>query len=227
MNPELKVLLKNYKLSDDIAFRFSDKKWCEWPLSAEKYASWIDNNQSQDEIINLFMDYETFGEHQKEEMGIFRFLKSLPSEILKNREFRFMTPSMVADHYKPVSTINVPNPISWADEERNLTAWLGNDMQKEAFSYLYDLSDKVACCTDHKLLKDWQYLQTSDHFYYMCTKYFSDGDVHAYFNPYESPYDAFMNYMNVLNDFSFRLNESVKNKKRIFRTQRRREYIEA
>jgi len=226
LNPELKVLLRNYRLSDDIAFRFSDTKWSEWPLTAEKYVSWIDNSREEDEIINLFMDYETFGEHQKEEMGILRFLKSLPSEILKSREFNFMTPSMVVENYNAVSTIKVPYPVSWADKERDLSAWLGNDMQKEAFCNLYDLSDKVSFCSNKKLLKDWEYLQTSDHFYYMSTKSFSDGDVHAYFNPYATPYDAFMNYMNVLNDFSSRLDRYIEVRKKIFSIRKSRKTIE-
>lgn len=211
INPKLKVLLKNHILSDDIAFRFSNQGWSEYPLTPKKYTQWLKDLDKGNEVVNLFMDYETFGEHQWEETGIFKFLKELPKEVLKHEEFTFSTPSEVAENLQPISTINVQHPISWADEERDLTAWLGNEMQEEAFNKLYALLPKIKKCTDEKLLEDWAYLQTSDHFYYMCTKYFSDGDVHAYFNPYESPYQAFINYMNVLSDFSLRLNIAVPN----------------
>jgi alpha-amylase len=208
-NPRLKVLLKNFVLSDDVAFRFGNKNWCEWPLTADKYVSWLNRIDPRDEVVNLFMDYETFGEHQQKETGIFEFLNALPEKVLKHSPYRFATPSEVADRLQPVSAIHVPYPISWADEERDLTAWLGNDMQEEALSKLYSLLPKIAKCTDSRLLKDWRYLQTSNHFYYMSTKYFSDGAVHDYFNPYETPYQAFINYMNVLSDFTLRLNASV------------------
>lgn len=209
INPRLKVLLKNFKLSDDIAFRFGSQGWCEWPLTADKYVNWLNEIDKKDEVVNLFLDYETFGEHQDKETGIFDFLESLPKTVLKKSDFSFSTPSEVAAKLQPVSSIHVPNPISWADEERDLTAWLGNEMQQEAFNKLYGLLPKINKCHDEKLLTDWKYLQTSDHFYYMCTKYFSDGDVHAYFNPYETPYEAFINYMNILSDFSLRLNAAV------------------
>lgn len=208
-NPRLKVLLKNYKLSDDIAFRFGNKTWSEWPLTATKFVNWIRNLDEREEIINLFMDYETFGEHQLRDTGIFQFLEHFPAEALKHQGLTFSTPADVAQRLQPVATVSVPHPISWADEERDLTAWLGNEMQQEAFNKLYSLLPKVYLCSDQKVLKDWKYLQCSDHFYYMCTKFFSDGDVHAYFNPYETPYEAFINYMNVLSDFSLRLNASV------------------
>lgn len=221
INPRLKILLRNFQLSDDIAFRFSDKYWKEWPLTAKKYVSWINNKK--DELVNLFMDYETFGEHQKKETGIFKFLKSFPSALLKDSQINFMTPSEIAENYQPVAILNAPQPISWADEERDLTAWLGNELQNEAYSKLYELSEKVNQCTDGDLLKDWQYLQISDHFYYMCTKFFSDGDVHAYFNPYETPYDAFINYMNVLNDFTIRLNNAVAPKQKIISIRKKEE----
>ncbi|TCO07955.1 glycoside hydrolase family 57 protein [Natronoflexus pectinivorans] len=208
-NPRLKILLKNFKLSDDIAFRFGNRNWCEWPLTASKYIGWIKNMESREEIINLFMDYETFGEHQHRSTGIFQFLENLPSEAFKHKGIGFATPSEIIESYQVVAPVSVPHPISWADEERDLTAWLGNEMQQEAFKKLYALLPKIQQCTDPKILKDWNYLQCSDHFYYMCTKFFSDGDVHAYFNPYETPYEAFINYMNVLSDFSIRLNASV------------------
>ncbi len=208
LKPELKLILKNYKLSDDIAFRFSDKAWDEYPLTAQKYASWIADLDEKEEVVNLFMDYETFGEHQKAHSGIFEFLKILPDEIIGNTNFKFATPSEVAKKHEPVASMNVPYAISWADEERDLTAWLGNEMQKEAFDKLYSLSEKVRCIKNPDLKKAWRYLQTSDHFYYMSTKIMADGMVHEYFNPYSSPYDAFINYMNVLSDFQIRVNEA-------------------
>ena len=206
VNPRLKVLLRNYTLSDDIAFRFSSKEWSSYPLTAEKYAGWIKGLASTSELVNIFMDYETFGEHQKKETGIFDFLKHMPEMIIKKTPFNFMTVSEVADSYQPVSLLHVPSPISWADEERDLTAWMGNELQTAAVNKLYSLSDRVGKCNNEQLMRDWVYLQSSDHFYYMSTKFFSDGAVHAYFNPYENPYQAFMNYMNVLSDFEIRLN---------------------
>jgi len=203
--PNLKLLLKNFRLSDDIAFRFSEQSWKDWPLTSDKFANWIGNIDPQEEVVNLFMDYETFGEHQWAETGIFDFMKDMPSRVFSNTDFKFATPKEIGSTLKPVSAIHVPTPISWADEERDLTAWLGNDMQDEAFDTLYDLKEKVKTCEDLQLQKDWLYLQTSDHFYYMCTKWFSDGDVHSYFNPYGTPYDAFINYMNVLSDFIIRV----------------------
>ena len=205
INPRLKVLLRNYTLSDDIAFRFSNKDWSSYPLTADKYASWIKDLASSSEVVNIFMDYETFGEHQKRESGIFDFLKNLPDAVINKTPFSFMTVSEVADSYQPVSLLHVPSPISWADEERDLTAWMGNELQTAAVTKLYSMSDRVTRCNSEALLRDWVYLQSSDHFYYMSTKFFSDGAVHAYFNPYENPYQAFMNYMNVLSDFELRL----------------------
>jgi alpha-amylase len=207
VNPRLKVLLRNFVLSDDIAFRFSNRDWNEWPLTTDKYASWINKLSTACEVLNIFLDYETFGEHNWKESGIFDFLSHLPASILKKTPFRFMTPSEVADSLQPVSAINIHSPISWADEERDITAWLGNELQVAALDKLYSLSRKVNKCEDPLIKKDWTYLQASDHFYYMATKFFSDGLVHAYFNPYETPYDAFMNYMNVLSDFEIRLNQ--------------------
>ncbi|NPA35717.1 MAG: polysaccharide deacetylase family protein [Chlorobi bacterium] len=209
INPRLKVLLKNFTLSDDIAFRFSNKDWSEYPLTAEKYISWITALSPKEELINLFMDYETFGEHQWADTGIFEFLEHLPEVALNTNEVGFITPSEAVKKLQPVSAIHVPNPTSWADEERDLTAWLGNELQNEAFDKLYSLLPKINKCDAGDILKDWSYLQTSDHFYYMSTKFFSDGEVHAYFNPYETPYEAFMNYMNVLSDFTLRLNAAV------------------
>ncbi|MBR5983853.1 MAG: glycoside hydrolase family 57 protein [Bacteroidales bacterium] len=205
INPKLKLLLKNFKLSDDIAFRFSNSAWDEYPLTAEKYVSWLNAIDPNEEVINLFMDYETFGEHQWKETGIFDFMRALPEKVFKYSDYQFHTPSEVVAKYNPVGKLNVPYPISWADEERDLTAWLGNELQNEAFENLYKLFERVKELDDPELWRDWLYLQTSDHFYYMCTKWFSDGDVHKYFNPYSSPYEAFINYMNILSDFRIRL----------------------
>ncbi len=201
---KLKVLLKNYRLSDDIAFRFSERSWKEWPLTAPKYAQWVHAVNGNGNVINLFMDYETFGEHQWSETGIFDFLRHLPGEILKNPDNNFKTPSEVIDSYEPLGEFNAPNYISWADVERDLSAWLGNDMQHAAINRVYALGHKVLQTKNAALIDAWRKLQTSDHFYYMCTKWFSDGDVHKYFNPYNSPYDAFISFMNVLHDLEMR-----------------------
>ncbi len=210
MNPELKLILRNYKLSDDIAFRFSDKGWDKWPLSADEYASWLNKLDKKEHFVNLFMDYETFGEHQKADTGIFQFLENLPDAVFRNTEFQFATLSEIADNYQPVAPLNVTHPISWADQERDITAWQGNEMQEEALSKLYDLSYKMKHINDPKLNTDWKHLQASDHFYYMSTKISSDGAVHDYFNPYETPFNAFINYMNVISDFSLRVNKYFK-----------------
>jgi alpha-amylase len=198
---KLKLLLKNYRLSDDIAFRFSNHDWNEFPLTAEKFAQWVHRTNGSGEVVNLFMDYETFGEHQWEETGIFAFMKALPAAVLSHPDFHFRTPSEVADHHSPVAQLDIPQFMSWADVERDLTAWLGNDMQKDAFESVYKLEKRVRATHNADLMKVWRQLQTSDHFYYMCTKWFADGDVHKYFNPYGTPYDAYINYMNVLADF--------------------------
>ena len=224
INPKLKLLLKNFRLSDDIAFRFSQASWPEFPLTTEKFTDWLNNIDEKEEVVNLFMDYETFGEHQWEETGIFEFLKALPNQVFNNSNFGFNTPSEVAEYSHPVGPIHVPNPISWADEERDLTAWLGNALQDEAFEKVYEVEAKVKEINDFDIWKDWRYLQTSDHFYYMCTKWFSDGDVHKYFNPYGTPYEAFINYMNVLSDFILRIDEKLEHKgheKHIVETQKK------
>ena len=209
-NPKLKVLLRNFTLSDDIAFRFSDKGWNEWPLDTNKFTSWVADQASKDEIINLFMDYETFGEHQSAASGIFDFMRALPEALLNKANVEFVTPSEAIKKHDAVSPINVPFSISWADEERDTSAWLGNELQNEAFSKLYDLSDRVLALQDDKITKDYMKLQESDHFYYMCTKFFSDGAVHTYFNPYDTPYEAFINYMNVLSDLIIRIERKLR-----------------
>jgi alpha-amylase len=206
-SPKLKLLLKNFQLSDDIAFRFSERRWSEWPLTAEKFAGWILGLSQKDEVVNLFLDYETFGEHQWAETGIFDFLKAFPPLLIKRTPIRFKTPSELSEALQPAASLNVPYPISWADEERDLTAWLGNEMQDEAFRKLFGIEQQLAAINDPELTTEWRKLQTSDHFYYMCTKWFSDGTVHRYFNPYASPYDAFINYMNVLSDFTIRVED--------------------
>jgi len=205
LEPKLKVLLKNFKLSDDIAFRFSNRSWSDYPMTTDKFVNWLNHIPKDEETINLFMDYETFGEHQWAESGIFEFMRHLPEEVFSHSDFTFSTPSEVIENIPPVGKIHVPTPISWADEERDLTAWLGNDLQDEAFDRLYELEELVNDADDPDIIRDWEYLQTSDHFYYMCTKFFADGDIHTYFSPYENPYEAFINYMNVLSDFILRL----------------------
>lgn len=204
---KIKLLLKNYKMSDDIAFRFSEKRWKEWPLTADKFAGWVNQINGNGDVVNLFMDYETFGEHQWKEHGIFDFLEHLPEKILENKSNDFITPSDVVSRYPARDVVDVPNIVTWADTERDLSAWMGNNIQKSALKNIYYLEKKVKDMNNKKLLDDWRKLQTSDHFYYMCTKWFSDGDVHKYFNPYDSPYDAFISYMNVLNDFKIRLSQ--------------------
>lgn len=201
----IRLLMKNYKLSDDIAFRFSQESWAEWPLTAEKYAHWVSSHNGNADTINLFMDYETFGEHQWSSTGIFDFLRKLPEALLEHPDNTFKTPSEVIAAYDPQDTVDVPDTVTWADSERDLSAWLGNSMQHQAADAVYELEEDVLESGDEQLIKDWRRLQTSDHFYYMCTKWFSDGDVHAYFNPYESPYDAFISYMNVIHDLTHRV----------------------
>lgn len=207
----LRVLLRNYKLSDDIAFRFSNQGWDQYPLTADKFAQWISDENG--EVINLFMDYETFGEHQKATTGIFDFVKALPKAILKQPEVCFATVSEAAKAYQPVGVLHCPHVMSWADEERDVTAWLGNELQNEAFSKLYALKDKVKSLKNADFEYVWNFMQTSDHFYYMATKWLSDGDVHSYFNPYGSSYEAFINYMNVLSDFEIEVEKALAAKK--------------
>ncbi len=204
--PKLKLLLKNDKLSDDISRRFSDSEWDEYPLTADKYMDWIAQLPEDQQIVNLFMSMETFGEFQPKETGIFQFLRALP-RFAKEKGVGFMTPSEAVSKLKPVDALSIPYPISWADEARDVSAWKGNRLQNEALSKLYALAERVNLCTDRRLKQDWQYLQSSDHFYYMSTKNMADGSAHATFSPYESPYAAFTNYMNVLADFEVRVNE--------------------
>ncbi len=201
----VKLLLKNYQLSDDIAFRFSDKNWVEWPLTSEKYGSWLKAASENGDVINLCMDYETFGEHQWIEHGIFDFMRAMVDEWLKDNRHGFLRASEVAESYEPVDTLDVEQTITWADTERDLSAWLGNAMQQEALRHLYDIEDDVLRTRDITLIGDWRKLQSSDHVYYMATKWSHDGDVHAYFSPYDSPYDAFIYFMNALRDLRWRV----------------------
>jgi alpha-amylase len=202
----IRLLMKNYRLSDDIAFRFGDQNWSGWPLTADKFSKWL--NDSQDaSIFNLFMDYETFGEHQWHESGIFDFLEHLPKQWLETTGNGFMTVSEAIDAFEPVDRVDVPYTVTWADTERDLSAWLGNSIQGSAIHGLYSLAEKILNTNDLQLIEDWRRLQTSDHFYYMCTKWFNDGDIHAYFSPYENPYDAFIAFMNTLHDLRYRLTE--------------------
>ena len=203
VNANIKVLMRNYKLSDDVGFRFSSRNWPEFPLTADKYANWMSN--SFGDVINLFMDYETFGEHQWIETGIFEFLKHLPGEVFKHDNLDFATVSEAVELYNPVGDIDVPNAISWADEDRNVSTWLGNDMQIACFNELKNIGRKLKEKGNERLLKTWRRLQTSDHLYYCSTKGLADGAVHAYFSPYDNPYEGFMNYMNILQDLKQRV----------------------
>lgn len=205
--PNLKLLLKNYRLSDDIAFRFSNRAWEQWPLTAEKFANWVNQINGNGFICNLFMDYETFGEHQWADTGIFDFMRHLPEAVFRHPDNDFLTPSEIIDRYEPAGELDVPHMISWADTERDLSAWLGNAMQSNALHELYKLEGPLKQLGDEALLADWRKLTTSDHFYYMCTKYWADGDVHRYFSPYESPYDSYINFMNVLDNIQSRLRD--------------------
>ena len=205
VNPRLKLLLKNYMLSDDLTFRFSDVHWDQYPLTAEKFTSWIKHMDHKEDTLNLFMNYDTFGNIQPKESGIFDFLKAFPKEVLSTNTLSFSTPSDLIEKYQPISALSVPHAISWADEERDTSAWLGNELQKEAFYKLFNLRDLVMQTNDPKIITDWKYFQTSDHFYYMCTKFFVKGSMHSYFNPFSSPYDAFINYMNILSDFEIKI----------------------
>ncbi len=204
----ISLLLKNYKLSDDLAFRFSNQSWQEWPLTADKYTSWVESSIQDQPLVNLFMDYETFGEHQWQDTGIFEFFEEFVGRWLSDPQNTFYTVSEAINANEQAGVISMPQTVTWADSERDLTAWLGNSMQHEAMRYLYALEDDVLRSNDGELISDWRRLQTSDHAYYMCTKWFTDGDVHAYFSPYDSPYDAFLYYINAIRDVRWRLHET-------------------
>lgn len=211
----LPILLRNYKLSDDIGYRFSAQWWNQYPLTADKWAHWL--SWIKDDTVNIFMDYETFGEHQWKETGIFKFLKTLPEEILKTH-LSFDTPSEIVEKYEPVAELDIGDfsTISWADMERDTSAWLGNDMQRRCFEEMKLLEPYVKRAGDTELLRIWKHLLTSDHYYYMCTKWLGDGDVHSYFSVHPSPFDAAVNFMAVLMDFKAKvfkkLRETTKNR---------------
>jgi alpha-amylase len=202
---QITLLTKNYRLSDDIAFRFGNKAWEQWPLHADSYEQWLEAALGDGDMINLFMDYETFGEHQWEDTGIFSFFEELIGRLAHRDNVGFYTVTEAAETFEPAGELSMPYTVTWADTERDLTAWLGNGMQQEALRYLYDLEHDIIRTGDAALVSDWRKLQTSDHAYYMCTKWFKDGDVHAYFSPYESPYDAFLYFMNTVRDLRYRL----------------------
>ena len=207
----ISLLLKNYKLSDDIAFRFSNHSWSEWPLTVDKYTNWIEAASHDQPLVNLFMDYETFGEHQWKDTGIFTFFEEFIRRWLEDSaDNTFYTVSEAIEANKPVGTLSMPYTVTWADHERDLSAWLGNSMQQEAMRHMYDLEDDIIRSGDDALIADWRKLQSSDHMYYICTKDFADGDVHSYFSPYFSPYDAFLYYMNAVRDIRWRLHENRK-----------------
>jgi alpha-amylase len=212
---KLKLLLKNYRLSDDIAFRFSTVGWSEYPLTAPKFAKWVSAINGSGDVVNLFMDYETFGEHQWEDTGIFEFMRHLPGELLKHPDNYFITPSEAVTKFPSVAELDFPYFVSWADVERDISAWLGNPMQNDASEKLYALESAILKTRDPSLISDWRRLQTSDHFYYMCTKWFADGDVHKYFNPYNSPYEAFIAFMNVIGDLKLRLDSKKAQKTKV------------
>lgn len=204
--PKLKLLLKNDKLSDDIAFRFSNTEWSEYPLTADKYIDWIASTPGEEQIVNIFLNLEALGQLQPRESGIFQFMEALP-RFAAERGIDFMTPTEAVTKLKPVDELSILHPISWADEARDTSAWLGNKLQQEAFDKLYSVAERVRLCEDRLLKQDWDRLQASDHFFYMSTKHMADGEMHSHFSPYETPYQAFTNYMNVLADFIVRVEE--------------------
>lgn len=212
---KIKILLKNYKLSDDIAFRFGNKQWDSWPLSADTYADWIHSNHGNGETVNLFMDYESFGEHQWADTGIFEFLRALPETLLRHPDTTFKTATETVQSYQATGEYDVPDILTWADTDRDLTAWNGNDIQKDALAATYGMEAAVMKTGKRDLIEKWRKLQTSDHFYYMCTKWSNDGDVHAYFSPYKSPYDAYIVFMNALSDLKLRVEHVVKEKEAV------------
>ena len=206
---KIKVLLKNYKLSDDIAFRFGNKEWANYPLQADTFANWINAHHSDGQTVNLFMDYESFGEHQWEDTGIFEFLRALPEMVLRHPDTSFKTATETVESYEPTGEYDVPDVLTWADTDRDLTAWTGNDIQRDAIAAIYRMEEDVMKTRKRDLIETWRKLQTSDHFYYMCTKWSNDGDVHAYFSPYQSPYDAYIAFMNALSDLQLRVSHAV------------------
>ena len=201
LDENLNLLLKNSKLSDDIAIRFSDRNWSEYPLTSEKYADWVSHSLQDTEVLNLFMNYEVIGHYNRTESGIFDFLRYFIQQIAENPNYQFLLPKEVTKKHTAKDILPVPYPISWTDEERDITSWLGNELQKEAFTELFKIQPLVKKKKNAELNEDYSRLQASEHFYFMRTKLFSGADYHKYILPYESPYEAFINYMNVLSDF--------------------------
>ena len=201
--PRLKVLLRNYKLTDDITLRFSSKSWPEYPLTAEKYVGWIVDSLQKEDVVNLFFDYKTFGIYNRAESNIFDFFSALVSQVVKTKGVEFATPSEVIKNFEPISVLSVPQFTSCVDEERDLSAWLGNNLQHQAFDALCSLQRLVSVVDDAQILQDWNRLQSCENFYYMSTKFFNHSSS---ITPYQTPYEAFINYMNVLSDFTERLN---------------------
>lgn len=208
-SPQIRAFLKNYRLSDDIAFRFSERGWSEWPLTVEKFAPWVHNVAGNGNLVNLFMDYETFGEHQWEDTGIFNFMQRLPEAIWRHGDFKFRTITEAARKHEAVGEIETDHPISWADMERDLSAWTGNSMQREALQCIYELEEPIKRIGDQAMLDNWRKLLTSDHFYYMSTKFWQDGDVHKYFSPYGTPHEAYVYFMNCLEDLRQRVSRAT------------------
>jgi alpha-amylase len=219
---KIRLLMKNYRLSDDIAFRFGNRHWNQWPLTAEKFTRWMGELDQDQQVVNLFMDYETFGEHQWAESGIFAFLEALPAAFLSVKGNRFVTITEAAKRFAAKDYVDAPATITWADTERDMSAWIGNSMQQSAIQQVYELEDEVLATNDLGIIADWRRLTTSDHFYYMCTKWWNDGDIHAYFSPYDSPYDAFIFVTNALRDLRVRLDEASATQKKLVRRPRLR-----
>ncbi len=198
----IKTLLRNIGLSDDLGFRFSDKSWNEYPLTPERFAEWI--MDSPGDVVNLFMDYESIGEHQWEETGVFDFWEKLPEAVIEAGS-QWVTPTEAVEVYRASREYDSHFMTSWADAERDLSAWMGNVMQQEAIAKVHRLEQGVLAVKDPDLTHTWAKMQTSDHFYWMSTKGGTDGSVHSYFTPYPSPYDAYIYFMNVLADLQIRL----------------------
>jgi len=208
----IKVLLRDYELSDDIAFRFGDKNWVDYPITVEKFVDKLQKLEVSAETVNLFIDYETFGEHQPESSGIFSFLKAFVTECIDKQHYTFYSPKQISENLEANNEFFVADFISWADSERDLSAWLSNSMQYEALHKIYAMRNDILKTKNADLIQMWSRLQTSDHFYYMCTKYWADGDIHKYFSPFNSPYDAYIFYMNILSDFELVIKKALKGK---------------
>ncbi len=212
LNSNLKILLRNYHLSHDIAYNFSNHHWDQWPLTSEKFANWLTEVNEHEEVVNLFMDYITFGERHHKSSGIFEFMRYLPKQVLELGDFEFLTPSEIIKKHQAVAPVHVPYPISWSEEERDLSIWLGNDLQNDAFSSLCNLANKIRFINNKEITENWERMQDSDHYYYMCTKWLADGTPRRFRNVYSSPYDAYINYMNVLSDLTIQTNALVEKK---------------